>query len=75
MALRPRDARPLVVVDKSTVPVGTAARVGAAIAAQTDRAFEVVSNPEFLREGCAIDDFVRPDRVVVGCRTEPRGRR
>ncbi|MGA2081264.1 MAG: UDP-glucose/GDP-mannose dehydrogenase family protein [Holophaga sp.] len=70
MALRPRDASPLVVVDKSTVPVGTAARVHAAIAARTDRAFEVVSNPEFLREGCAIDDFVKPDRVVVGCRTD-----
>jgi UDPglucose 6-dehydrogenase len=70
MALRPRDASPLVVVDKSTVPVGTAARVEAAIAAQTDRPFEVVSNPEFLREGCAIDDFVKPDRVVVGCRSE-----
>jgi len=70
MAFRPMDARPLVVVDKSTVPVGTAARVHAAIAAQTDRPFEVVSNPEFLREGCAIDDFVRPDRVVVGCRTD-----
>ena len=70
MELRPRDARPLVVVDKSTVPVGTAARVAAAIAARTGRAFEVVSNPEFLREGCAIDDFVRPDRVVVGCRSD-----
>ena len=70
MALRAPDARPLIVVDKSTVPVGTAARVTAAIAARTDRAFEVVSNPEFLREGCAIDDFVRPDRVVVGCRTD-----
>jgi UDPglucose 6-dehydrogenase len=70
MALRPMDASPLVVVDKSTVPVGTAARVEAAIAAQTDRRFEVVSNPEFLREGCAIDDFVRPDRVVVGCRSD-----
>ena len=70
MASRPMDARPLVVVDKSTVPVGTSARVQAAIAAQTDRPFEVVSNPEFLREGCAIDDFVKPDRVVVGCRTD-----
>jgi UDPglucose 6-dehydrogenase len=70
MALRDKDASPLVVVDKSTVPVGTAARVRAAIAAETDRAFEVVSNPEFLREGCAIDDFVKPDRVVVGCRTD-----
>ncbi|BDU76638.1 UDP-glucose dehydrogenase family protein [Mesoterricola sediminis] len=70
MALRPAGAAPLVVVDKSTVPVGTAARVTAAIAARTDRAFEVVSNPEFLREGCAIDDFLRPDRVVIGCRTD-----
>ncbi|MDP2876547.1 MAG: UDP-glucose/GDP-mannose dehydrogenase family protein [Holophaga sp.] len=70
MALRPKDARPLIVVDKSTVPVGTAARVHATIAAQTDRAFEVVSNPEFLREGCAIDDFLFPDRVVIGCRTD-----
>ncbi len=70
MACRAQDARPLIVVDKSTVPVGTAARVHAAIAAQTDRAFEVVSNPEFLREGCAIDDFLFPDRVVIGCRTD-----
>jgi UDPglucose 6-dehydrogenase len=70
MARRSKDAKPLVVVDKSTVPVGTAARVHAAIAAETDRAFEVVSNPEFLREGCAIDDFLFPDRVVVGCRTD-----
>jgi len=67
---RPATAGPLVVVDKSTVPVGTAERVHAAIAAQTDRPFEVVSNPEFLREGCAIDDFVRPDRVVVGCSSD-----
>jgi len=70
MALRDPAASPLVVVDKSTVPVGTAARVTAAIAAGTDRPFEVVSNPEFLREGCAIDDFVKPDRVVVGCRSD-----
>ena len=70
MALRAKDARPLIVVDKSTVPVGTAARVHAEIAAHTDRAFEVVSNPEFLREGSAIGDFMEPDRVVVGCRTD-----
>jgi len=70
MALRAKDAKPLVVVDKSTVPVGTAARVHAEIAAHTDRAFEVVSNPEFLREGCAISDFLEPDRVVVGCRSD-----
>ncbi len=70
MALRAKDAKSLIVVDKSTVPVGTAARVHAAIASKTDRAFEVVSNPEFLREGCAIDDFLFPDRIVVGCRTD-----
>ena len=70
MALRAKDAKPLIVVDKSTVPVGTAAKVTATIAAETDRAFEVVSNPEFLREGCAIDDFLFPDRVVIGCRTD-----
>jgi UDPglucose 6-dehydrogenase len=70
MHLRPQDAKPLIVVDKSTVPVGTAAKVTATIRAETDRAFEVVSNPEFLREGCAIDDFLFPDRVVIGCRSE-----
>ena len=70
MALRSPDAPSLVVVDKSTVPVGTAARVHAEIAAHTDRAFEVVSNPEFLREGSALGDFLEPDRVVVGCRTD-----
>lgn len=69
MSLRSLDAKPLIVVDKSTVPVGTAARVTAAIVAETDRPFEVVSNPEFLREGCAIDDFLFPDRVVVGVTT------
>jgi UDPglucose 6-dehydrogenase len=70
MALRAKTAKPLIVVDKSTVPVGTAARVHAEIAAHTDRAFEVVSNPEFLREGSAVGDFLEPDRVVVGCRTD-----
>jgi UDPglucose 6-dehydrogenase len=70
MALRPKDAKPLIVVDKSTVPVGTAARVHAEIATHTDRSFEVVSNPEFLREGSAIGDFLEPDRVVVGCRSD-----
>ena len=70
MALRSLDAQPLVVVNKSTVPVGTAAHVHAEIAARTDRPFEVVSNPEFLREGSAIGDFLGPDRVVVGCRTD-----
>ena len=70
MALRAKDAKPLIVVDKSTVPVGTAVRVHAGIAARTDRAFEVVSNPEFLREGSALGDFLEPDRVVIGCRTD-----
>jgi UDPglucose 6-dehydrogenase len=70
MTLRAKDAKPLIVVDKSTVPVGTSARVHAEIAAHTDRAFEVVSNPEFLREGCALGDFLEPDRVVIGCRTD-----
>ncbi|HEU4950558.1 MAG TPA: UDP-glucose/GDP-mannose dehydrogenase family protein [Holophagaceae bacterium] len=74
MALRPEGAKPLIVVDKSTVPVGTAARVHAEIAAALqgagiERPFEVVSNPEFLREGSALEDFLKPDRVVVGCRT------
>jgi len=59
-----------VVVDKSTVPVGTADRVRETIAAVTDVPFEVVSNPEFLKEGAAIEDFLRPDRVVIGGRTE-----
>jgi len=59
-----------VVVDKSTVPVGTADLVRREIAAVTEVPFDVVSNPEFLKEGAAIDDFVRPDRVVIGADTE-----
>src|SRR5690349_8546604 len=55
-----------VVVDKSTVPVGTATRVREVIATETTQRFSVVSNPEFLKQGAAIEDFMKPDRVVVG---------
>ncbi|TXF76223.1 UDP-glucose dehydrogenase family protein [Chryseobacterium sp.] len=59
-----------VVVNKSTVPVGTADKVREAIAANTEIAFDVVSNPEFLREGFAVEDSMNPTRVVVGCSSE-----
>ncbi len=59
-----------VIIDKSTVPVGTAEKVKKAISLHFSGEFDVVSNPEFLREGVAVDDFMKPDRVVVGTNSE-----
>ena len=59
-----------VIVDKSTVPVGTAAKVAELVRQHTDFEFDVVSNPEFLKQGNAVDDFLYPDRVVIGSDSE-----
>jgi UDPglucose 6-dehydrogenase len=66
----PADGPEKIVITKSTVPVGTARKVRDAIARHTPRRFHVCSNPEFLKEGAAVQDFMKPDRVVIGVDSE-----
>ncbi len=69
------ERRAKIIVVKSTVPVGTNAKVKAAVASQTNKPFRMASNPEFLKEGAAITDFMKPDRVVLGVDDESTGDR
>ena len=72
---KPDNRRAKIVVVKSTVPVGTNAKVKAEIASRTAKPFKMASNPEFLKEGAAIVDFTKPDRVVIGCEDKGTGDR